>query len=142
MSRKNVTKGDPALPVKSQFLLYQTGDGQTRIAVRLQDETVWMTQAAMAELYQTTSQNITTHLKAIYKEGELEMSPTCKEYLQVQREGSRRVSRTRKFYNLPAIIAVAPLKTIVQWSKNAMGKAPGLSMETGKQEDSACSRSA
>ncbi|MBN1930208.1 MAG: virulence RhuM family protein [Desulfobacterales bacterium] len=65
-----------------------------------------MTQAAMAELYQTTPQNITTHLKAIYKEQELEESSTCKEYLQVQQEGSRRVSRSRRFYSLPAIIAV------------------------------------
>ena len=72
MSRKKIANEDQTLPVQSQFLLYQTEDGQTRIEVRLQDETVWMTQAAMAELYQTTPQNITTHLKAIYKEGELE----------------------------------------------------------------------
>jgi len=106
MSRKKTTNEDRTLPVQGQFLLYQTEDGRTRIEVRLQDETVWMTQAAMAELYQTTPQNITTHLKAIYKEGELDVSATCKEYLQVQPEGSRWVSRTRKFYSLPAIIAV------------------------------------
>ena len=106
MSEKNTVTGDQILPAKSEFLFYQTEDGQTRIEVRLQDETVWMTQAAMAELYQTTPQNITTHLKAIYKEGELEASATCKEYLQVQQEGSRKVSRARKFYSLPAIIAV------------------------------------
>ncbi|MFH1351876.1 MAG: RhuM family protein [Pseudomonadota bacterium] len=106
MKRKKTANEDQTLPVKSQFLLYQTEDGHTNIEVRLQDETVWMTQAAMAELYQTTPQNITTHLKAIYKEGELEASATCKEYLQVQLERSRRVSRTRKFYNLPAIITV------------------------------------
>ena len=97
---------DQTLPVQSEILLYQTEDGQTRIEVPLQDETVWMTQAAMAELYQTTAQNITTHLKAIFKEGELDESATCKEYLQVQKEGARRVSRNRKVYNLPAIIAV------------------------------------
>ena len=106
MSRKKKANEDQALPAKSEILLYQTEGGQTRIEVRLQDETVWMTQATMAELYQTTPQNITTHLKAIYEEGELDASATCKEYLQVQREGSRRVSRTRKFYSLPAIIAV------------------------------------
>ena len=89
-----------------EFLLYQTEDGQVRLDVRLQDETVWLTQATMSELFQTTPQNITTHLKAIYKEGEVEESATCKEYLQVQQEGSRSVSRTRKFYSLPAIIAV------------------------------------
>ena len=106
MSGKNANSREQSLPVESQFLLYQTEDGQTRIEVRLQDETVWMTQAAIAELYQTTPQNIPTHLKAIYTEGELEASATCKEYLQVQHEGSRRVSRTRKFYNLRVIIAV------------------------------------
>jgi hypothetical protein len=106
MSKKKTANENRTLPVQSQFLLYQTEDGRTRIEVRLQDETVWMNQAAMAELYQTTPQNITIHLKAIYKEVELEESATCKEYLQVQPEGSRRVSRTRKFYSLPAIIAV------------------------------------
>jgi hypothetical protein len=106
MSEKKTIRKDQTLPVQSQFLLYQTEDGKTRIEVRLQDETVWMTQAAMAELYQITPQNITTHLKAIYNEGELEALATCKEYLQVQQEGSRRVTRTRKFYNLPAVIAV------------------------------------
>lgn len=106
MGNKKTTNGNESLPVKSQFMLYQTADGRTRIEVRLQDETVWMTQAAMAELYQTTTQNITNHLKAIYMEGELNESATCKEYLQVQTEGPRRVSRTRKFYSLPAIIAL------------------------------------
>ena len=106
MSEKNTETGDQSLPVKSELLLYQTEEGETRIEVRLQDETVWMTQAAMAELYQTTPQNITTHLKAIYGESELGEGATCKEYLQVQQEGSRRVSRARKFYSLPAIIAV------------------------------------
>jgi len=106
MNGKNTDTGNPPLPVKSEFLLYQTEDGQTRIEVRLKDETVWMTQAAMAELYQTTPQNITTHLKSIFRKGELDEAATCKDYLQVHLEGSRRVSRTRKFYNLPAIIAV------------------------------------
>jgi hypothetical protein len=79
-------------PEKSELILYQTDDGKSRLEVRLQDETVWMTQAAMAELYQTTPQNITIHLKAIYGEGELEERATCKEYLQVQPEGFRRVN--------------------------------------------------
>jgi len=106
MRENKASNEGQSLPVQSRFLLYQTEDGRTRIEVRLQDETVWMTQAAMAELYQITPQNITTHLRAIYRDGEMEESATCKEYLQVQREGSRKVSRTRKFYNLPAIIAV------------------------------------
>ncbi len=106
MGRKKSITESQSLAVQSSLLLYQTEDGQTRIEVRLQDETVWMTQAAMAELYQTTPQNITIHLRGIYKEGELDEPATCKESLQVQPEGSRRVGRTRKFYNLPAILAV------------------------------------
>ncbi len=94
------------LPAPSDLILYRTEDGRTRIEVRLTDETVWMTQAAMAELYQTTPQNITLHLKAIFDEGEQAEAATCKEFLQVQKEGSRRVSRTRKFYNLQAILSV------------------------------------
>ncbi|MEE4352986.1 MAG: RhuM family protein [Desulfatiglans sp.] len=94
------------LPVQGQLLLYRTEYGRTHIEVHLQEETVRMTQATMAELYQTTPQNITLHLKAIYQWGELDPQPTCKEFLQVQSEGSRRISRNRKFYKLPAIIAV------------------------------------
>ncbi len=90
----------------SEIILYQTEDGQTRIDVRLEDETVWLTQAAMAELFQATPQNITLHLKNIYEEGELLEEATCKDYLQVQQEGARLVQRGRKFYNLDAIIAV------------------------------------
>jgi hypothetical protein len=106
MSRKTNSDKDKSLLVQSRLLLYRTEDGRTRVEVRLQDETVWMTQAAMAELYQTTPQNITLHLKAIYREGELHEPATCKEYLQVQPEGARKVGRSRKFYSLPAIIAV------------------------------------
>jgi hypothetical protein len=90
----------------SRLLLYQTEDGRQRIEVRLEKETVWMTQATMAELFQTTPQNVTLHLKSIFADGELEETATCKEYLQVQIEGDRQVSRARKHYNLEAIIAV------------------------------------
>lgn len=93
-------------PATGEMLLYQTEDGQAKVEVRLHDETIWMTQATLAELYQTSPQNITTHLKAIYASGELDEPATCKEYLQVQQEGSRSVSRARKFYSLPAILAV------------------------------------
>ena len=91
---------------KSELILYQTEDGKTRLEVRLQDETVWLTQAGIAELYQTTPQNVTLHLKAVYAEGELDEQATCKEYLQVQKEGPREISRVRKFYDLRAILAV------------------------------------
>ena len=94
------------LPTKSEFLVYQTEDGRIKIDVRLEDETVWLTQKLMAELFQTTPQNITIHLKNIFNEGELEEKATCKDLLQVQIEGSRRVERTQRFYNLDAIISL------------------------------------
>ena len=91
---------------QSEIILYQSDDGRTRIEVRLENETAWLTQAGIADLFLTSPQNITLHLKNIYEEGELMESATCKEYLQVQKEGSREVERARKFYNLEAIIAV------------------------------------
>lgn len=90
----------------SEFLLYQTEDGRSRIHVRLDGDTVWLTQAALAELYQTTPQNITQHIAAIYAEGELDEVATCKDYLQVHQEGARRVQRSLKHYSLPMILAV------------------------------------
>jgi hypothetical protein len=90
----------------SQFLIYQTENGETKIDVRFQDETVWLTQKTMAELFQVKPQNITMHLKNIYAEGELSEEATCKEFLQVQTEGKREVKRKQKFYNLDAIISV------------------------------------
>jgi len=91
---------------KSQIIIYQTENGETKLDVRFQDETVWLTQKLMAELFQTTSQNITIHLKNIFEEGELEEEATCKDFLQVQKEGNRDVKRKQKFYNLDAIISV------------------------------------
>jgi len=91
---------------KSQIIIYQTENGETKLDVRFQDETVWLTQKLMAELFQTTSQNITIHLKNIFEEGELEEDATCKDFLQVQKEGNREVKRKQKYYNLDAIISV------------------------------------
>lgn len=89
-----------------EFLLYQAEDGRIRIECRFEDETIWLTQQQMADLFQTTPQNITIHLRKIYAEGELREASTCKQYLQVQPEGSRAVERSRKHYNLDAIISV------------------------------------
>ena len=69
---------------RSELILYQTEDGQTRIQCRLEDETLWLTQAQMAELFQVTPQNVTLHLKAVFEEGELSEAATCKDYLQVR----------------------------------------------------------
>lgn len=91
---------------KSALILYRSPDGQTRIQCRFEDENVWLTQALMAELFQTTPQNITLHLRAIYAEGELRKEATCKEYLQVRSEGGRQIQRSLRHYNLEAILAV------------------------------------
>ncbi len=90
----------------SQILIYQTEGGKTKIEVRLENETVWLTQKLMAELFQTTKQNISFHIQNIYNESELSPEATVKEYLTVQKEGNRQVSRTVDFYNLDMIISV------------------------------------
>lgn len=95
----------PSQP-QPQFLVYQTEDGKTRIDVRLDGQTLWLPQADIATLFQTTPQNITLHIKSIYDEGELDEPATCKEYLQVRSEGKRRVERSLKHYALDVIIAV------------------------------------
>ncbi len=91
---------------QSSIVLYQTEDGRTRIQCRFEDETIWLTQAQIGELFQTTPQNVTLHLKAIFAEGELSETATCKDYLQVRQEGVRAVSRSLRHYRLEAILAV------------------------------------
>jgi hypothetical protein len=89
-----------------ELLLYQTEDGRTRIECRFEHETLWLTQAQMADLFQTTPQNITLHLKAIYAEGEQSEAATCKSYLQVRQEGGRSVRRQVRHYRLEVVLAV------------------------------------
>ena len=91
---------------ENKIIIYQTEDGQTQIDVRLENETVWLTQAQMVELFQTTKQNVSLHVSNVFKEGELEQASTVKEYLTVQQEGIRSVSRQVKYYNLDVIISV------------------------------------
>ena len=91
---------------KSQIIIYQTENGETKLDVRFQNETVWLTQKMMAELFQTSVPNINMHLKNIFEEGELEEYRTIKEFLIVQQEGKREVKRQQVFYNLDAIISV------------------------------------
>ena len=91
---------------ENKIVIYQTDDGQTQIDVRLENETVWLSQAQMAELFQKTPQNITMHIRNAFNEGELDEAATCKEFLQVQVEGSREVTRKVKFYDLDVIISV------------------------------------
>lgn len=89
-----------------EIIIYQSEEGKTKIEVRLEDDNVWLTQKMMAELFQTTPQNITLHLKNIFEEDELQEDATCKDFLQVQTEGSRKVRRKQKFYNLDVVISV------------------------------------
>lgn len=89
-----------------QFLVYQTEDGRLKIDVRFEGETVWLSQQHMAELFQTSQQNVSLHLQNIYEEGELAAEATHKEFLSVRREGNREVRRPLEFYNLDAIISV------------------------------------
>ena len=90
----------------SEIIFYSTPQGNVKVEVLVREETVWLTQKMMAGLFGTTPQNITLHLKNIYKEGELDETATCKDFLQVQKEGKREVKRSHKFYNLDAIISV------------------------------------
>jgi hypothetical protein len=91
---------------QSSIVLYQTEDGRTRVECRFENETIWLTQALIAELFQTTVANVNIHLKSIYEERELEQGATVKSYLIVRSEGSRQVSREVLHYSLPAILAV------------------------------------
>jgi hypothetical protein len=90
----------------SQFLIYQTEDGRVKIDVRFEDESVWLTQQMMAELFQTSQQNVSLHINNIYEEGELQPEATHKEYLSVRLEGARQVQRRLDHYNLDMIISV------------------------------------
>lgn len=92
--------------MENKIIIYQTQDGQTKIDVRLENETVWLTQNQMAELFQTTKQNVSLHIKNIFEEGELSENSTVKDYLTVQQEGNRKVSRNISYYNLDVIISV------------------------------------
>jgi len=91
------------MPEPSDLILYRTEDGRTRIEVRLADETVWMNQAAMAELYQGTKQNISLHLKNIFADRELQEDRVVKEYLTTATDGKKYKT---KFYNMEAILSV------------------------------------
>jgi hypothetical protein len=89
-----------------EVILYKTEDGRTQLRLQIVDGTVWLSQAEMAELFQTTPQNVTQHIRTIYRDGELEREATCKDFLQVQTEGERQVQRHISVYRLEMILAV------------------------------------
>jgi prophage antirepressor-like protein len=91
---------------KGEIVLYRTKNNDVAIDVIVEEETVWLTQAQMAKLFETTPQNITAHIRNAYSENELERESTCKDFLQVQTEGGRSVSRKKRHYNLDMIITV------------------------------------
>ncbi|MCQ2270375.1 MAG: virulence RhuM family protein [Bacteroidales bacterium] len=90
----------------NDIVIYQSEDGQTKIDVRFENETVWLTQQQMAELFQTSRTNVVEHIQHIYEEGELEQSSTCRNFRQVRQEGNRRVERDMVAYNLDMIISL------------------------------------
>lgn len=91
---------------QGEIIIYQTDDGDTKIDVRFIDETVWLTQQQMAELFQSSRSNIAEHIQHIYEEGELDESSTCRNFRQVRTEGNRQVTRTLPHYNLDMIISL------------------------------------
>ncbi len=91
---------------QGEFVLYTTDDGLTRVEMRAEGDSLWLSQAEIATLFQTTPQNVTQHVKAIYTEGEVDPEATCKSGLQVRQEGGRLVRRNVRFYSLDIILAV------------------------------------
>ena len=89
-----------------EIIIYQAEDGLAKIDVRVADETVWLTQQQMAELFQSSRSNIVEHIQNIYAEGELDEVATCRKFRQVRTEGTRQVNREMPFYNLDVIISV------------------------------------
>ncbi|WP_423928179.1 RhuM family protein [Candidatus Palauibacter sp.] len=89
-----------------EVLVYETSDGDVRVDVRLDRETVWLTQRQMAEVFDTTPENVLMHLRNVFSSGELEAEGTAKDFLVVRTEGQRRVRRNLRHYNLDAIISV------------------------------------
>ncbi len=91
---------------RGNIVIYQTEDGDTKIDVRFVDETVWLTQQQMADLFQSSRTNIVEHIQHIYEEGELDEASTCRKFRQVRTEGSRQVTREIPYYNLDMIISL------------------------------------
>ena len=92
--------------MNKDLIIYNTEDGKAKISLTLQDGTVWLNQLQIAELFQTTKQNISKHIKAIFADGELDESSTVNYQLTVQNEGARRIERKMAFYNLDVILAI------------------------------------
>ena len=109
-----------------EILIYQSDDGLTNIEVKVQDETVWLTQQQMVELFQTSRTNVVEHIQNIYAEGELDEDSTCRKFRQVRKEGNREVKREMPFYNLDMIISLGyRIKSVIatnfrRWATNVL----------------------
>ena len=103
-----MTNEQDLIPSDNQgdVIIYQAEDGKTKIDVRFVDETVWLSQQQMVELFKTSRTNIVEHIAHIYEEGELDEISTCRKFRQVRQEGNRTVSRELPFYNLDMIISL------------------------------------
>ena len=88
------------------IIIYQSDDGKTHLDVRMEADTVWLTQQQMVDLYQTSRTNVVEHIKHIYEDGELSEASTCRNFRQVRMEGKRQVDREMTFYNLDMIISL------------------------------------
>ena len=109
---------------KNKIVIYTSADGKINLDAKLEDETIWLTQEMMASLFDTTAQNITMHIKNIYESAELKKNSTCKNFLQVRKEGSRTVSRKLAHYNLDMVLSVGyriKSKTAVHFRQWATG---------------------
>ena len=102
----NLEKLDNSFSVHNEFLIYKTSDEKIKVEVFLMNETIWLTQAKKANLFEIERSVVTKHLKKIYMEEELQRDTTCAKIAQVQKEGNREINRSIEYYNLDAIIAV------------------------------------
>lgn len=96
----------PGAETPGEFLMYETEDGRTRVACRFIDDSLWLTQALMAELFQVSVPTVSEHLKTVYADGEIQAEATIRKFRMVRQEGSRQVSRQIDHYNLAAILGV------------------------------------
>ena len=112
MNEHELSDNEEMATSKGELIVYQSEDGDVKLEVRLEDESVWLTQPLMARLFHTTQQNISQHILNIYEEGELTPEATHKKFLSVRQEGDRQIRRLLDHYNLDMIISVAERSSI------------------------------
>lgn len=121
---------------KGELVIYQSEDGLTHIDVRIEDETIWLSQQQMAELFQTSRTNVVEHIGNIYAEEELEQHSTCRDFRQVRKEGNREVARQIPHYNLDMIISLGyRVKSSVTTRSEYLDTIRMLEKKTRKSKD-------